>query len=300
MKTAVVTDTNSGITVEAGKKLGIYVLPMPVIVEDSCYLEGEDITNAELYGAMKNHREVSSSQPSPGSILSLWNAVFKDGFENIVYIPMSSSLSGSCENAMQLSADYQGRVHVVDNHRISVTLMESVYDAKRLADSGHSAKEIKTMLEDSAYDASIYLSVNSLEYLKKSGRITASAAAIAGILNIKPVLTIQGDKLDLFAKVRGIKQSERKMIEALNICKSFKNGTVKQDIASRFAGIPAGRLRIATAGTFEKEEEAEAWRGLVQSEFPHASVYYVPLSCSIACHVGVGALGIGVSILLAQ
>ena len=289
MKTAVVTDTNSGITVEAGKKLGIYVLPMPVIVEDSCYLEGEDITNAELYGAMKNHREVSSSQPSPGSILSLWNAVFKDGFENIVYIPMSSSLSGSCENAMQLSADYQGRVHVVDNHRISVTLMESVYDAKRLADSGHSAKEIKTMLEESAYDASIYLSVNSLEYLKKSGRITASAAAIAGILNIKPVLTIQGDKLDLFAKVRGIKQSERKMIEAL-----------KQDIASRFAGIPAGRLRIATAGTFEKEEEAEAWRGLVQSEFPHASVYYVPLSCSIACHVGVGALGIGVSILLAQ
>lgn len=289
MKTAVVTDTNSGITVEAGKKLGIYVLPMPVIVEDNCYLEGEDITNAELYEAMKDHREVSSSQPSPGSILSLWDTVFQDGFDEIVYIPMSSGLSGSCENAMQLALDYNGKVFVVDNHRISVTLMESVYDAKRLADSGFPAKEIKARLELSAYDASIYITVNSLEYLKKSGRITASAAAIAGILNIKPVLTIQGDKLDLFAKVRGIKQSERKMIEAL-----------KQDIATRFADIPAERVRIAAAGTFEKEEEAEAWRSLVQSAFPHASVYYVPLSCSIACHVSVGACGIAVSILLAQ
>lgn len=289
MKTAVVTDTNSGITVEAGKKLGIYVLPMPVIVEDNCYLEGEDITNAELYEAMKAHREVSSSQPSPGSILSLWDSVFQDGFDEIVYIPMSSGLSGSCENAMQLALDYNGKVFVVDNHRISVTLMESVYDAKRLADSGFSAKEIKARLELSAYDASIYITVNSLEYLKKSGRITASAAAIAGILNIKPVLTIQGDKLDLFAKVRGIKQSERKMIEAL-----------KQDIATRFADIPAERMRIAAAGTFEKEEEAEAWRSLVQSAFPHASVYYAPLSCSIACHVSAGAFGIAVSILLAQ
>lgn len=289
MKTAVVTDTNSGITVEAGKKLGIYVLPMPVIVEDNCYLEGEDITNAELYEAMKAHREVSSSQPSPGSILSLWDSVFQDGFDEIVYIPMSSGLSGSCENAMQLALDYNGKVFVVDNHRISVTLMESVYDAKRLADSGFPAKEIKARLELSAYDASIYITVNSLEYLKKSGRITASAAAIAGILNIKPVLTIQGDKLDLFAKVRGIKQSERKMIEAL-----------KQDIATRFADIPAERMRIAAAGTFEKEEEAEAWRSLVQSAFPHASVCYAPLSCSIACHVSVGACGIAVSILLAQ
>lgn len=156
-------------------------------------------------------------------------------------------------------------------------------------DSGFSAGKIKARLELSAYDASIYITVNSLEYLKKSGRITASAAAIAGILNIKPVLTIQGDKLDLFAKVRGIKQSERKMIEAL-----------KQDIATRFADIPAERLRIAAAGTFEKEEEAEAWRSLVQSAFPHASVYYAPLSCSIACHVSVGACGIAVSILPAQ
>lgn len=289
MKTAVVTDTNSGITVEEGRNLGIYVLPMPVIVENDCYLEGEDITNAELYEALNSHREVSSSQPSPGSIISLWDTVFQDGYDEIVYIPMSSGLSGSCENAMQLATDYNGKVFVVDNHRISVTLMESVHEAKRLADSGTPAEEIKTRLEASAYNASIYITVNSLEYLKKSGRITASAAAIAGILNIKPVLTIQGDKLDLSAKVRGMKQSEKKMIEAL-----------KQDIATRFADVPADRLRIATAGTFEKEAEAEAWRSLVQSEFPHASVYYAPLSCSIACHVGVGACGIGVSILPAQ
>lgn len=289
MKTAVVTDTNSGITVAEGRKNGIYVLPMPVIIENDCYLEGEDITNAELYDAMNRHREVSSSQPSPGSIISLWDTVLQDGYEEIVYIPMSSSLSGSCENAMQLAMDYGEKVHVVDNHRISVTLMESVYDAKRLADSGIPATEIKSRLENAAYDASIYLTVNSLEYLKKSGRITASAAAIAGILHIKPVLTIQGGKLDLSAKVRGMKQSEKKMTEAL-----------KQDIATRFADVPADRLRIATAGTFEREEEAEAWRSLVQSAFPHASVYYAPLSCSIACHVGVGACGIGVSILLAQ
>lgn len=287
MKTAVLTDTNSGITVAEGEKLGIYVLPMPVIVQDHCYLEGVDITNEQLYKAMISDQEVSSSQPSPGEVMALWDRVFKDGYDEIVYIPMSSGLSGSCHSAAQLAEDYDGKVYVVDNHRISVTLMESVLDGKALAKQGKSACEIKKILEEQSYQASIYVAVDSLKYLKKSGRITASAAAIANMFSIKPVLSIQGEKLDLFAKVRGLKQSEKKMIEAL-----------KADLQTRFADVPKERIRIATAGTFEDEEDSRKWQAYVQSAFPEADVYYVPLSCSIACHVGVNAVGVGATIIL--
>ena len=286
MKTAIVTDTNSGITVEEGRKIGIYVLPMPVIIEGKSYLEGVNITNEQLYQAMISDKEVSSSQPSPGDVIALWDDILNDGFDELVYIPMSSGLSGSCHNATQLALDYDSKVWVVDNHRISVTLKESVLDAKALADQGQFAKEIKDYLETTAYHSSIYVTVNSLKYLKKSGRITSPAAAVANILNIKPVLTIQGEKLDLFAKVRGTRQSEKKMIDAL-----------KADIADRFTGIPTNRLKIGTAGTFEKKEDANRWLSLVQSAFPQTSVSYIPLSCSIACHVGINAAGIGVSVI---
>lgn len=286
MKTAILTDTNSGITVEEGQIKGIYVLPMPVIIEGNCYLEGINITHEQLYQAMMNDKEVSSAQPSPGDVMAMWDAIFDDGYDEILYIPMSSSLSGSCHNAIQLALEYDSRVAVVDNHRISVTLMESVFDAKALAGKGLSAREIKAYLEEQAYQASIYITVDSLKYLKKSGRITPSAAAVASILNIKPVLSIQGEKLELFAKTRGIRQSEKKMLEAL-----------QNDLATRFFEIPAERLQIGTAGTFEKKEDAEKWLAFVQSAFPQSSVYYFPLSCSIACHVGINALGIGVSVL---
>ena len=282
MKTAIVTDTNSGITVEEGRQSGIFVLPMPVIIEEHCYLEGVDITNEDLYQAMTADKNLSSSQPSPGDVMDLWNRVLESGYDEIVHIPMSSGLSGSCQTAKQLALDYDSKVQVVDNHRISVTLMESVYDAKFLADQGKSAVEIRKYLEETAYQASIFLTVNSLKYLKKSGRITSSAAAIANILNIKPLLTIQGEKLDLFAKVRGSRQSEKKLIEAL-----------KADIASRFLDVPSDRLQIATAGTFEKEEDAKRWVDLVQSAFPDHPVYHSPLSCSMACHVGINASGLG-------
>lgn len=189
MKTAIVTDTNSGITVEEGRQSGIFVLPMPVIIEEHCYLEGVDITNEDLYQAMTADKNLSSSQPSPGDVMDLWNRVLESGYDEIVHIPMSSGLSGSCQTAKQLALDYDSKVQVVDNHRISVTLMESVYDAKFLADQGKSAVEIRKYLEETAYQASIFLTVNSLKYLKKSGRITSSAAAIANILNIKPLLT---------------------------------------------------------------------------------------------------------------
>ena len=186
MKTAIITDTNSGLTVEDGKRIGVYVLPMPVIVDGRGYLEGVDITHSELYEALRSDRDVCTSQPSPGDVTELWESVFREGYDEIVYIPMTSGLSSSCESAAQYAQDYDSRVYVVDNHRISATLAESVYNAKTLADGGYSAIKIKEILENSALHASIYITVNSLKYLKKSGRITSSAAAIANLLNIKP------------------------------------------------------------------------------------------------------------------
>lgn len=286
MRTAIVTDTNSGITVEEGRANGIYVIAMPVIIEGECYFEGVDITNGQLYDALKNGRDVSSSQPSPGDVMEVWDALFKAGYDEIVYIPMSSGLSGSCHSAMQFAAEYGGKVQVADSHRISVTLMESVYEAKHMADRGCPAGSIKEYLERSAYQSSIYVAVNSLKYLKKSGRITASAAAVASMLNIKPVLTIQGEKLDLYAKVRGMKQSGKKMVEA-----------VKADIASRFVEVDAAMIRVGAAGTFEKEEDAGWWLTQVREAFPDMEVYYRPLSCSIASHVGIDAAGIGVCVI---
>lgn len=283
MRTAIVTDTNSGISIEKAKELGIFIVPMPVIIGENTYLEHQSITHAELYRAMRQHLDISSSQPSPGFVTDLWNSILASGYDEIVYIPMSSGLSGSCQSAAMLARDYSGKVFVVDNHRISVTLETSVYDAKYLAESGFSAARIKESLEKHAYDASIYISVDSLEYLKKGGRITPAAAAFATVINLKPVLTIQGDKLDSFAKMRGMKLCEKKMIEAM-----------QKDIETRFSDIPHSQLVVATAGTFENPADAELWRKTVQNAFPDYDVRYSPLSCSIACHTGINAAGAGV------
>lgn len=283
MKIAISTDTNSGITREEAKEKGIYVLPMPVLIEDQVYLEGTDIRNDQLYEAMRQQKNLSTSQPSPGQFLELWDGILQDGFDEIVYIPMSSGLSGSCQNAMQFASEYDGRVQVVDNHRISVTQRESVYSALQLARSGYSAREIKAFLEERAFDASIYISVDSMEYLKKGGRITPAVAAFATVLNLKPVLTIQGDKLDTYAKARGMKQAEQKMIEA-----------IKTDRTTRFADVPDSQLRIGVAGTLESEEQAQRWFQCVENEFPGMTLPYAHLPCSIACHVGMNAVGIGI------
>ena len=282
-KVAIATDTNSGMTQEQANEQGVYLLPMPVIVDDRMYLEGTDITSAQLYQAMRLHQDISSSQPSPGQLLEFWEGIFQDGYDEIVYIPMSSGLSNSCHNAIQFSLEYEGRVQVVDNHRISVTQETSARSARKLAQQGMSAREIKDFLEQRAYDASIYITVDSMEYLKKGGRITPAAAAFAAVLNLKPVLTIQGDKLDVHAKARGMNQAEAKMIEA-----------VRQDRLTRFGDVPDSSLRVETAGTFESEAQSERWRLLVQAEFPTIPVSYVQLPCSIACHVGINAAGTGI------
>ena len=279
MKIAIATDTNSGITASEGEKLGVYVLAMPVNLEETIHYEGLDITSEQLYGAMRQHREVSTSQPSPGQLMELWDGILAKGYDEIVYIPMSSGLSGSCQSAALFARDYDGKVQVVDNHRISVTQRESVISALRLAEQGYDAGQIREFLEKHAYDASIYITVDSMEYLKKGGRVTPAAATLATVLNLKPVLTIQGDKLDAFAKVRGMKLAESKMIDALH-----------QDRAERFRDVPESRLLIETAGTLENEALAESWRQQVQAEFPFAKVSYANLPCSIACHVGMNSV----------
>ena len=286
MRTAIMTDTNSGITASEGRDLGVFVLPMPVIVDGQDFLEGVSITHSALYEAILSGKEVSSSQPSPASIMDMWNSILAQGYDEIVYLPMSSGLSSSCSSAIAMSEDFDGKVQVADNHRISVTLHDAVLDAKGMADDGLSAKEIKEYLNHHAYDSSIYISVNSLDLLKKSGRVTPAAAAIATVMHLKPVLTIQGGKLDTFSKARGMKHCENKMLEA-----------IQDDIATRFSHIPANRLRIGAAGTFSKPEDADDWLASVQEAFPGHPTYYSALSCSIACHVSVDAIGIGVSVL---
>lgn len=279
MKIAIATDTNSGITAMEGEKLGVFVLAMPVNLEETIHYEGIDITSEQLYDAMRQHRDVSTSQPSPGQLMELWDGILAKGYDEIVYIPMSSGLSGSCQSAALFAQDYDGKVQVVDNHRISVTQKESVISALRLVERGYDAGQIRDFLEKHAYDASIYITVDSMEYLKKGGRVTPAAATLATVLNLKPVLTIQGDKLDAFAKVRGMKLAESKMIEAIH-----------QDRAERFKDVPESRLLIETAGTLESGELAEHWRQQVQAEFPFAKVSYANLPCSIACHVGMNSV----------
>lgn len=288
MKTAVMTDSNSGITPEEGKKIGIYSLPMPVIIEGDVFYEGKNITQEEYYGAMTSGKNVTTSQPSPGDVMDMWDGILKEGYEQVVYIPMSSGLSASCHAAIQLSEEYDGKVQVVDDHRISVTMRESVLEAKWMANQGMTAEEIKKKLEENAYNSSIYIAVDTLEYLKKGGRVTAAGAAIGAVLNIKPVLTIQGEKLDAFTKVRGMKKAELKMLEA-----------IEEDLNTRFADVDRKQLRLGAAGTFQKQEDADQWYNMVKDTFENEidDIYYDSLSFSIGCHVGPNAIGIGISVV---
>lgn len=285
MKTAVMTDTNSGITLAEGSSNGIYVLPMPVMIDGKDFMEEFTLGSEELYRALGEDREIVSSQPSPGDLTAMWEKIFSDGYDELVYIPMSSGLSGSCNTAKALAADYDGRVVVIDNHRISITLLDSVYDAKYMADSGSSAGEIRSYLEENAYNNDIYITLHSLKRITRTGRITSAGAAIATVLNLKPILKIQGGKLDAYAKARGMAAAEEKMLEA-----------VHNDLESKYAGIPKEHLSIGAAGTMETAEEINRWVDIVQNEFKGYKVTYRPLSCSIASHVGTGTQGVAVGL----
>lgn len=285
MKIAIMTDTNSGIRADEGARMGVFVLPMPVIIEETSYLEGISIDSQTLYAAIREGKSVSTSQPSPGDVTAMWDQILAEGYDRIVYLPMSSGLSGSCHSASMLAEDYGGRVLVADNHRISVTLRESVLDALEMVQDGLSAEEICAALEAEAKQQSIYITVPSLHHLQKGGRLSASAMILGTALNIKPILTIQGEKIESFAKGRGVKQCEKKMIEAM-----------AADVAERFSDVPAERLQICTAGTLAEPEDVEQWCAAVRKAFPNSEIYYAPLPCSIACHVGLDCRGLALSV----
>lgn len=285
MKTAVMTDTNSGISIEEGRKLGIFVLPMPVIVDGRDYLEHISITSEELYQAIQDGKDVHTSQPSPDSLLQMWSDILAMGYESIIHIPMSSGLSGSCEMAKSFAMEFDGKVQVADNHRIAVTLRDSVMDAKLLADQGKSAEEIREYLE--ASDSRIFIAVKTLDLLKKSGRVTPAAAALAAVFHIMPVLSIKEGRLDAFAKARGVRACEKMICDA-----------VEKEIKERFPLVDPSLITIGAAGTFVDPAEAERWFQTVKTRFPRCRTYYNTLSCSIACHVSTDAIGIGVSCAL--
>lgn len=282
---AIMTDSNCGIMPEEGRKLNIHVLPMPVIIDGHTYFEGVDITADEFYKKQDSGAEITTSQPSPGDVTDMWDDLLKD-YDQVVFIPMSSGLSNTCQTAVMLSDDepYRGRVFVINNHRISVTQLQSVYDARALAEEGKTAEEVRNILEKEALDASIYIAVDTLEYLKKGGRITPAAAAIGTVLRLKPVLTIQGGKLDSHAKTRGMKSAFRTMLQA-----------VKDDISSRFSHLKEqGVLKVGLANTPMDEGALESFRSEMQKNFPDMELIYSPLTMSIGTHIGTGGLGIGV------
>ena len=282
-KIAIVTDSNSGITQDEGRKLGISVLPMPFYINEVMYLEGVTLSQEEFYERLKKDESISTSQPNPGEVCGLWDTLLKE-YNEIVHIPMSSGLSASCETAMGLARDYNGKVQVVDNQRISVTQKQSVMDALTLVQAGKSAAEIREILEAERRESSIYITLETLKYLKKGGRITPAAAAIGTVLNLKPVLQIQGDKLDAYSKVRGKKQAKRVMLKAM-----------KEDFDSRFAEYAKrGEMCLEMAYT-GNQEEAEEFKKEVQEMFPDYEIQMDPLSLSVACHIGYGALAVACS-----
>ena len=284
-KVAIVTDSNSGITQKEAGKMGISVLPMPFTIDGKEYFEDISLTQEEFYEKLKGNADIATSQPSPESLMELWNGLLEE-HDEVVHIPMSSGLSNSCETALGLANDYEGKVAVVDNHRISITLKASVIEAKQMADSGMSAKEIKQDLEARAYDSSIYIAVDTLTYLKKGGRVTPAGAALGTVLNIKPVLTIQGGKLDAFAKIRGMKKCRIRMVDA-----------IVDDYKTRFKGADLSRVRVDAAGAGLTPEEIAEWKSLISQAFPGVDVQYDPLSLSVSAHIGPGAYGIGISIV---
>lgn len=277
-KIAIVTDSNSGITQEQGAEMGIFVVPMPFFIDGELFLEDITLTQEEFYKRLGEDSDISTSQPSPGDILELWDRLLEE-YEEIVHIPMSSGLSGSCQTAVTLAQDYGGRVQVADNQRISVTQVQSVLDAVKLAKEGMTAVRIRETLEREKMEASIYITVDTLKYLKRGGRITPTAAALGTVLNLKPVLQIQGEKLDAFAKVRGWKAAKRTMLQA-----------IETDLAERFAG-KEDQMVLGMAYTCGWEE-AKEWRDEIHERFPQYGIVEGPLSLSVACHIGPGSMAV--------
>ncbi|MCD7817859.1 MAG: DegV family protein [Lachnospiraceae bacterium] len=283
---AIVTDSNSGIVQAEAEKLGIYVLPMPFYINGELFYEDISLTQEEFYRHLQENSDISTSMPMVGDVTDLWDRLLKN-YDEIVHIPMSSGLSSSCSTAIMLAKDYENQVYVVDNKRISVTQKQSVFDAKRMADAGWTAKQIQDKLLDEMYESSIYITLETLYYLKKGGRITPAAAALGSLLHLKPVLQIQGEKLDSYAKSRTKKAARAVMIDAMR--KDFKERFHTDENADDF------NIDIAYTGAYS--EEVESWKNEVEDAFPthKGSIMTDPLSLSVSCHIGHGALAIACS-----
>ncbi|MBR3273401.1 MAG: DegV family protein [Clostridia bacterium] len=276
-KTGIITDTNSGMTQAEARECGVTLMPMPFTVNGKNYVENVNMSYMEFFEHLAGGAQVATSQPSPEDVMVCWKKALED-CDKLIYIPMSSALSSSCQSAKLFAEDFDGRVLVADNRRISISQKQSVYDALHWRDMGLSAEEILQKLMDTALDASIYLTVDDLSYLKRGGRITPSVATIGTVLNIKPVLQIQGGKLDTYKKVRGLHAAQHTMLEA-----------IRKDLDTRFAGVPM-ILRTAYTGD---AAIGKAWNAQVQEQFPEYQVTGDPLPISIACHVGPGVIALG-------
>ena len=283
-KTGIMTDSHSGILENEASKLGIAVLPMPFYIDEKLYREGVDISREEFYEMLRKGADVATSQPSPESVMYMWSATLQE-YEELVYIPISSGLSGSCMTAQAMAQEepYAGRVFVVDNGRVSTPMHRSVLDAVELAEKGYRAQTIKDILEKNRQHMVIYVGLSTLTYLKKGGRITPAAAALGTLLKLKPVLQIQGEKLDAFAKARTVKQAKTIMIDAM-----------KNDFEKRFHNPDGDKMNLELSYTFDTAA-AEAFKEEVQAAFPNNEIVMQPLSLSIACHIGPGALAIACS-----
>ena len=279
-KVAVVTDSNAGIRQKEAKELGIFVLPMPFTIDHQTYYEDINLTHEEFFEKQLNGAEIFTSQPVVGNVKELWDQILKD-YDEIVHIPMSSGLSGSCQTAMMLAQEYDNRVFVVDSQRISVTQKYDVIDAKRLADQGKSGQEICDILTENKLNASIYITVNTLDYLKKGGRITPAAALLGGMLKIKPILQIQGEKLDSFAKTRTMARGTKIMKEA-----------IAKDIKERFDD-DYHNVHICVAYTYDEAPALELKKEL-EELYPGENIICDPLSLSVSCHIGPHSLAIAI------
>lgn len=286
MKTAIVTDSNSGITQSMAKEMGVYVVPMPVLIDGEQYFEDISLTQEQFYEKLKSDAQVSTSQPSAFDVGELWTKLLNE-YDKIIHIPMSSGLSETCHTLAHLAeTEYAGKVYVIDNQRISITMRQSVTDAQRMLADGKSAEEIRDFLMETKMQSSIYIMVDTLKYLKKGGRLTPAVAAIGTLLKIKPVLQIQGEKLDQFAKVRKIADAKTTMINA-----------IRHDMETRFKDLRArGKMTLAVAHT-QNFEEAEIFADEIKSAFPDVEFTYIdPLSLSVSCHIGPGALAVAATI----
>ena len=283
-KVAIMTDSNSGTTQTQAEALGICVVPMPFYINGELYYEDINLTREEFFLRLKQDAAISTSMPAPGDIMDLWDKLLKS-YDQVVYIPMSSGLSSSCQTAAALAEDsYEGKVFVVNNQRISVTQRQSVLDAMALSADGAEGEEIRSLLEKTRFESSIYITVDTLKYLKKGGRITPAAAAFGTLLRIKPVLQIQGGKLDAFAKCRTMRQAKTTMLAA-----------IEKDRTERFALADHPEKTLIAGAYTCSEEEAAEWKQEIQAAYPDHEIVLDPLSLSVSCHIGTGSVAVTVS-----